>query len=67
VSIILKVENIGVSFGGLQALLGVSLDIRRGEILGVIGRTVPAKPPCSTSSLAFMRHSKAASSSTVAT
>jgi branched-chain amino acid transport system ATP-binding protein len=37
VNIILKVENIGVSFGGLQALLGVSLDIRRGEILAVIG------------------------------
>jgi branched-chain amino acid transport system ATP-binding protein len=34
---ILRAENIGISFGGLQALDDVSLDIYPGEILGIIG------------------------------
>jgi branched-chain amino acid transport system ATP-binding protein len=34
---ILRAENISISFGGLQALDGVSLVIYPGEILGIIG------------------------------
>ena len=33
----LKIENICLSFGGVQPLNGVSLDLREREILGVIG------------------------------
>ncbi|MGB7101256.1 MAG: ABC transporter ATP-binding protein [Xanthobacteraceae bacterium] len=36
-SSLLAVENIGISFGGVRALFGVSLEIRRGEIFAVIG------------------------------
>lgn len=36
-SSLLTIENIGISFGGVHALFGVSLDIRRGEIFAVIG------------------------------
>ncbi len=35
--IILRVRNVRKSFGGLQAINGVSFDLARGEILGVIG------------------------------
>jgi len=35
--ILLKVENINMSFGGVKALEGVSFDIRRGEIRAIIG------------------------------
>lgn len=34
---LLAIENIGISFGGIQALSDVTLDIRRGEIFAVIG------------------------------
>ena len=34
---LLRIENVGISFGGVQALFGVTLDIRRGEIFAVIG------------------------------
>jgi len=34
---ILKVEKIGKHFGGVQAVLGVSFELRQGEFLGVIG------------------------------
>jgi branched-chain amino acid transport system ATP-binding protein len=34
---LLEIDNIGISFGGVQALFGVTLDIRRGEIFAVIG------------------------------
>jgi branched-chain amino acid transport system ATP-binding protein len=34
---LLAVENISLSFGGVQALSGVSFDIRRGEIRAIIG------------------------------
>jgi branched-chain amino acid transport system ATP-binding protein len=35
--ILLRAENIRLSFGGIRALDGVSLAIRRGEILAIIG------------------------------
>jgi len=34
---LLRVDDIGVRFGGVQALAGVSLAVNRGEIRGVIG------------------------------
>ena len=34
---LLEVDGISVSFGAVQALSGVSLDIRRGEVLAIIG------------------------------
>ena len=33
----IRVENLGLSFGGVQALDDVSLDIRENEILAIIG------------------------------
>ena len=33
----LKVDDLRISFGGVQALAGVSLDVRRGEIFSLIG------------------------------
>jgi branched-chain amino acid transport system ATP-binding protein len=33
----LKVDDLRISFGGVQALVGVSLDVRRGEIFSLIG------------------------------
>ena len=33
----LRIRNLGVRFGGVVALQGVSLDLNRGEILGLIG------------------------------
>ena len=35
--VLLKVENIGLSFGGIRALDGVGFEIRKGEILAIIG------------------------------
>ncbi len=35
--VLLVAENIGLRFGGVQALSGVSFDIRRGEIRAIIG------------------------------
>jgi branched-chain amino acid transport system ATP-binding protein len=36
-SVHLSVQNISLSFGGIQALTGVSFDVRAGEILAIIG------------------------------
>jgi branched-chain amino acid transport system ATP-binding protein len=33
----LKVDDLRIAFGGVQALVGVSLDVRRGEIFSLIG------------------------------
>src|SRR4030065_1508932 len=33
----LKVENLHMAFGGVQALMGVSLEVKRGEIFSIIG------------------------------
>jgi branched-chain amino acid transport system ATP-binding protein len=35
--IILSASDVAVQFGGLMAVDGVSLEVRRGEIVGVIG------------------------------
>ena len=34
---ILKVENLGITFGGLKAVQGVNLSVNQGEIIGLIG------------------------------
>ena len=34
---LLQVENVGVRFGGLQALQGVDLEVQQGEIFGLLG------------------------------
>jgi branched-chain amino acid transport system ATP-binding protein len=33
----LKVDNLHMAFGGVQALMGVSLEVRKGEIFSIIG------------------------------
>jgi branched-chain amino acid transport system ATP-binding protein len=33
----LKVANIHMAFGGVQALMGVSFEVRKGEIFSIIG------------------------------
>ena len=35
--VVLNIENVRKSFGGLQALRGANLEVREGEILGLIG------------------------------
>jgi branched-chain amino acid transport system permease protein len=35
--VVLKIEDVHKSFGGVQALRGVTLDLRDGEILGLVG------------------------------
>ena len=37
---ILKIENLEVFYGGIQALHGVSLDVDQGEIIAIIGADV---------------------------
>jgi branched-chain amino acid transport system ATP-binding protein len=37
VEVILRVDDVSLSFGGVKALTGVSFDIRRGEIRAIIG------------------------------
>lgn len=36
-SVLLKLSSVSVAFGGLKAVSEVSLEVRRGEILGIIG------------------------------
>ena len=35
--VLLAVENVSLSFGGVKAIRGVSFDIRKGEIRAIIG------------------------------
>jgi branched-chain amino acid transport system permease protein len=35
--VLLRLESIGIRFGGLQALEGISMDLKRGEFVGLIG------------------------------
>ena len=49
-SSLLEVEDIGVRFGGVVALDGLSFTIDAGQICALIGPNGPARPRCSTSS-----------------
>ena len=67
VSGLLRIENVGISFGGVQALFGVTLDIRRGEIFAVIGPNGAGKTTLFNVISGLYRRNKAAWSSTAAT
>ena len=41
-------EGIGKSYKGRQVVRGVDLRISRGEVVGLLGRTAPARRPVST-------------------
>jgi branched-chain amino acid transport system ATP-binding protein len=34
---LMRIEKVKVSYGGVQALLGVSLDVQEGEVVGILG------------------------------
>ena len=44
---LLALRNISKSFGGLEALRGVSLEVERHEIVGLWAPTAQEKLPCS--------------------
>ncbi len=45
---ILKAEHLGITFGGLKAVSNFNMTINKGELIGLIGPTAPARPRCST-------------------
>ncbi len=40
---IARLEHVGKRYGEVVALDGIDLDIHRGELLALLGRTAPAK------------------------
>ena len=45
---ILEVKNLSIQFGGLRAVDGLNMTIRRASSTVLSDLTVPEKPPCST-------------------
>ena len=46
----LKIEDLHVHYGGIQALRGISLEVPDGKIVTLIGAKAPANPPPSVPS-----------------
>ena len=42
---VLRVEHISKKYGAVTALVDVTMHLRRGEVLGLIGDNGPASPP----------------------
>jgi branched-chain amino acid transport system ATP-binding protein len=42
--VLLQIEDVSLSFGGVTALLGVSLEVRAGEVRAIIGPNGAGKP-----------------------
>src|SRR5690606_34725265 len=61
--IVLSCIDINRWFGGLHALKGVSIDIRRGEILGLVGPNGSGKTTAVNAITGFFRRRKAKSGS----
>lgn len=51
----LALENVGVAFGGFQALGGVSLTLRQGQVMGLIGPNGAGKTTCVNVLTGFQR------------
>jgi branched-chain amino acid transport system ATP-binding protein len=51
----LALEDLGVAFGGFQALGGVSLNLRQGQIMGLIGPNGAGKTTCVNVLTGFQR------------
>ena len=52
---VLKVENVTMQFGGVIAVDNMNLEVKKGEIVSLIDRTVQARRRLLTSSPASMR------------
>ena len=61
--VMLDMQNISLSFGGVKALTDISFNVREHEIRAIIGPNGAGKARCSTSSTASTRRSRAASRS----
>jgi branched-chain amino acid transport system ATP-binding protein len=44
--VILDVQNISLSFGGVKALTDISFNVREHEVRAIIGRTARARARC---------------------
>ncbi len=42
----LEIDGLKVGYGRTDVVHGVSLTVGAGEIVAVMGTTVPARPPC---------------------
>lgn len=51
---LLEVKNLSISFGGLKAVDGFHIDIEKGQLYGLIGRTERERLPCLTFLQAFI-------------
>ena len=44
---LLEIADVTMRFGGIVALEAVTFSVGEGRIVGLIGATAPARPPCS--------------------